>query len=153
MSKLTDEATFSNQASTCLTLRIFFFWVYWTWGYYYYPMYISAFLFLCLVYSFSDGFLSRELISYCASVEKLWCYPCFGTTFIWLQEPVLRTFPRTRIEHVFREANQRADVLAKLGAKFSAMYVSFVIPPVVVVNRLALDREATSCNRLISVVG
>ena len=66
---------------------------------------------------------------------------------------LLRTFPRTRIEHVFREANQCADVLAKLGAKFSAMYVSFVIPPVVVVNLLALDREATSCNRLISVVG
>ena len=50
-------------------------------------------------------------------------------------------------------SNQCADVVAKLGAKFSAMNVSFVIPPVVVVNLLALDREATSCNRLISVVG
>ena len=64
---------------------------------------------------------------------------------------LLRTFPRTQIEHVFREANQCAAALAQLGAKFSAMYVSFIIPPAVVVNLLALDRLATSCNRLISI--
>ena len=68
-------------------------------------------------------------------------------------------------QHVFREANQCADALVKLGAKFSAIYVSFIIPPAIsqkkkkkiippamVVNLLALDRPATSCNRLISVV-
>ena len=33
------------------------------------------------------------------------------------------------LQHVFREANQCADALAKLGAKFSAIYVSFIIPP------------------------
>ena len=54
---------------------------------------------------------------------------------------------------MLREANQCADALAKLGAKFSAMYVSFVIPSVVVVNLLALDRAATSCNGLISILG
>ena len=64
---------------------------------------------------------------------------------------LLRTFPRTQIEHVFRNANQCADALTKPSAKFSTMYVSFVIPPVVVVNLLALDRVATSCNRLISI--
>ena len=56
------------------------------------------------------------------------------------------------LQHVFREVNQCADTLAKLGAKFSAIYVSFIIPPAMVVNLLALDRPATSCNRLISVV-
>ena len=56
------------------------------------------------------------------------------------------------LQHVFREANQCADALVKLGAKFSAIYVSFIIPPAMVVNLLALDRPATSCNRLISVV-
>ena len=66
---------------------------------------------------------------------------------------LLRTFPRTQIEHVFREANQCVDALTKLGAKFSTMYVSFVIPPAVVVNLLALDRVTTSCNRLISIFG
>ena len=66
---------------------------------------------------------------------------------------LLRTFPRTRIEHVYREANQCADALAKLGAKFSAMFIYFDIPPDVVVNLLTLDRAATSCNRLIAVVG
>ena len=54
---------------------------------------------------------------------------------------------------MLREANQCADALAKLGAKFSAMYVSFVIPSVVVVNLLALDRAATSRNGLISILG
>ena len=54
---------------------------------------------------------------------------------------LLRTFPRTQIEHVFKQANQCADALAKLGSKCSAMYVSFVIPPSVVMNLLSLDRE------------
>ena len=66
---------------------------------------------------------------------------------------LLRTFPRTRIEHVYREANQCADTLTKLEAKFSAMFIYFDIPPDVVVNLLTLDRAATSCNRLIAVVG
>ncbi|KAL0001955.1 hypothetical protein SO802_015736 [Lithocarpus litseifolius] len=35
---------------------------------------------------------------------------------------LLRTFPWTRIEHVFREANRCVVALAKLGAKFFAMY-------------------------------
>ena len=56
------------------------------------------------------------------------------------------------LQHVFREADQCADALVKLGAKFSAIYVSFIIPLAMVVNLLALDRPATSCNRLISVV-
>ena len=66
---------------------------------------------------------------------------------------LLRTFPRTRIEHVYREANQCADALTKLEAKFSAMFIYFDIPSDVVVNLLTLDRAATSCNRLIAVVG
>lgn len=66
---------------------------------------------------------------------------------------LLRTFPRIQIKHVFKEANQCADALAKLGAKIFAMFVSFDIPPAVVVNLLTLERATTSCNRLISVVG
>jgi len=54
---------------------------------------------------------------------------------------------------VFKEANQCVDALAKLGAKFSAMFIYFDLPPDVVVNLLALDRAATSCNRLMFVVG
>ena len=63
------------------------------------------------------------------------------------------TFPKTWIEHVYKEANQCADALAKLGAKFSAMFIYFNLPPNVVVNLLTLDRAATSCNKLIAVVG
>ena len=63
------------------------------------------------------------------------------------------TFPKTWIEHVYKEANQCADALAKLGAEFSAMFIYFDLPPNVVVNLLTLDRTATSCNRLIAVVG
>ena len=66
---------------------------------------------------------------------------------------LLKTFPRTRIEHVYREANQYIDALAKLGAKFFAMFIYFDLPPDVVVNLLTLDKTATSCNRLIAVVG
>ena len=66
---------------------------------------------------------------------------------------LLRTFPKTRIEHVYRKANQYADALAKLGAKFSAMFIYFDLPPDVVLNLLTLDRAATSYNRLIVVVG
>ena len=46
-----------------------------------------------------------------------------------------------------------ADAFAKLGAKFSAMFIYFDIPPDVVVNLLTLDRVATSCNKLIAVIG
>ena len=35
------------------------------------------------------------------------------------------------LQHVFREADQCADALVKLGAKFSAIYVSFIIPPAI----------------------
>ena len=54
---------------------------------------------------------------------------------------LLRTFLRTQIEHVFKEANQCTDALAKLGSRCSAMYVSFVIQSFVVMNLLSLDRE------------
>lgn len=64
---------------------------------------------------------------------------------------LLRTFLKTQIEHLFREANQYADALAKLRSKFSSMYVSFVILPSVVVNLLALERATTFCNILVSV--
>ena len=54
---------------------------------------------------------------------------------------------------MYGEANQYTDALAKLGAKFSAMFIYFDLPPNVVVNLLTLDRATTSCNRLIAVVG
>ena len=153
MSKLTDEATFSNQASTCLTLRIFFFFEFTEHGDITITPCIS--LLFCLYVLSILSLMDFLVVNLLAIVHLL-----RNSDATLALEPLLsdcknllRTFPRTRIEHVFREANQCADVLAKLGAKFSAMYVSFVIPPVVVVNRLALDREATSCNRLISVVG
>ena len=51
---------------------------------------------------------------------------------------LLRPFHKTRIEHMFKDANQCANALAKLGSKCSAMYVSVVIPPSVLINLLSL---------------
>ena len=73
-----------------------------------------------------------------------------------LMEPLLsdcrslyRTIPNKRIQHVYREANQCSDALARLGSSVVSSFVVFVEPPPVVVNLLALDEAGFCCNRLV----
>ena len=73
-----------------------------------------------------------------------------------LMEPLLsdcrslyRTIPNKRIQHVYREANQCADALARLGSSVVSSFVVFVEPPPVVVSLLALEEAGFCCNRLV----
>ena len=51
---------------------------------------------------------------------------------------------------MYREANQCADALARLGLSVVSSFIVFVEPPPVVVNLLALDEAGNFCNRLVS---
>nr|XP_023916422.1 uncharacterized protein LOC112028020 [Quercus suber] len=62
---------------------------------------------------------------------------------------LLQSFPNKRVIHTFREANQCADVLARLGANFDPSFVGFENPPPVVASLLAFDLSDMYCNRLI----
>ncbi|XP_050241857.1 uncharacterized protein LOC126690772 [Quercus robur] len=64
---------------------------------------------------------------------------------------LLKKFHNSTVHHIFREANQYADALAKFGATFSSDYVNFVNPSPVVEDLLAFDKTKLFCNRLISV--
>ena len=74
-----------------------------------------------------------------------------------LMEPLLsdcrslyRAIPNKWIQHVYREANQCVDALARLGSSVVSSFVVFVEPPPVVVNLLSLDEAGNFCNRLVS---
>lgn len=64
---------------------------------------------------------------------------------------LLREFSNPVVKHVFREANQCADAMAKLGLNLDVSFITFVNPPPVVVNLLAFDKAELYCNRLICV--
>ena len=71
-----------------------------------------------------------------------------------IMEPLLsdckslyRTIPNKRIQHVYQEANQCANALARLGSSVVSSFVVFVEPPPVVVNLLALDVVGNFCNK------
>ena len=51
---------------------------------------------------------------------------------------------------MYREANQCADALARLGSSVVSSFVVFVEPPPVVVNLLAFDEVGNFCNRFVS---
>ena len=53
---------------------------------------------------------------------------------------LLKKFHRSTIQHIFREANQCADVMAKLGAIISSNYINFVNPLPVVEDVLVFDK-------------
>ena len=63
---------------------------------------------------------------------------------------LLRAIPNKRIEHTYREANQCADALARIGARRNFTFVAFVEPPPVVESLLVHDKANTFCNRLVS---
>ena len=64
---------------------------------------------------------------------------------------LLKKFHSSTVHHIFREANQYADALAKFGASLSSDYVNFANPPLMVENLLAFDKTKFFCNRLINV--
>ena len=74
-----------------------------------------------------------------------------------LMEPLLtdcrnlvREIPNKQIVHIYREANQCADALAKLGASSVDSFVIFLYPPSVVESIIAFDKASLRCNRLIN---
>ena len=73
-----------------------------------------------------------------------------------LMEPLLTDcknlvseIPNKQIVHIYREANQCADALAKLGASSLDSFVIFLHPPPVVESILASNKACLQCNRLI----
>jgi len=74
-----------------------------------------------------------------------------------LMEPLLtdcrnlvREIPNKQIVHIYREANQCADALAKLGASSLESFVIFLYLPPVVESILASHKACLCCNRLIN---
>ncbi|XP_050241321.1 uncharacterized protein LOC126690241 [Quercus robur] len=63
---------------------------------------------------------------------------------------LLKEIPSKRVIHAFREANQCADALAKLGAQFLSSFVTFCNPPSVVKDILTFDKANLCCNRLVN---
>jgi hypothetical protein len=62
---------------------------------------------------------------------------------------LLQDFTNPVVWHVFREANQCADALAKIGLHLSSSFVTFVDPPPVVEDLLAFDKAELYCTRMI----
>ena len=63
---------------------------------------------------------------------------------------LLSEIPNKQIVHIYREANQCADALAKLGASSLDSFVIFLYPPPVVESIIASDKASLRCNRLIN---
>ena len=63
---------------------------------------------------------------------------------------LVREIPNKQITHIFREANQCADAMAKLGASGTTSFVVFLHLPPVVERILANDKASLCCNRLIN---
>ena len=64
---------------------------------------------------------------------------------------LLQNFTNTVVRHVFREANQCADILDKIGLHLSSSFVTFVDLPLVVEEEdlLAFDKAQLYCTRMI----
>uniref|UniRef100_A0A7N2MIJ2 Retrovirus-related Pol polyprotein from transposon TNT 1-94 n=1 Tax=Quercus lobata TaxID=97700 RepID=A0A7N2MIJ2_QUELO len=62
---------------------------------------------------------------------------------------LLRKFPNLRVEHAYREANQCADALARIGSSSDVPFILFAHPPPVVDRICSLDIGGAFCNRLI----
>ena len=63
---------------------------------------------------------------------------------------LLKEIPNKRVVHAFREANQCADALAKLGSQSLYSFAVFCNPPPVVESILAFDKANMRCNRLLN---
>ena len=64
---------------------------------------------------------------------------------------LLSKIPNKQIAHIYREANQCADALAKIGASSVGSFVDFLYPPAVVESIIAADKANMCCNRLINI--
>ena len=64
---------------------------------------------------------------------------------------LLSKIPNKQIVHIYREANQCIDALAKLGANSVDYFVIFLYPPPVVESIIASDKANLRCNRLINI--
>ena len=62
---------------------------------------------------------------------------------------LLQDFTNLVVRHVFREANQCADTLAKIGLHLSQSFVTFIDPPLVVEDLLAFNKAELYCTRMI----
>ena len=62
---------------------------------------------------------------------------------------LLRKFPNLRVDHAYREANQCADALARIGSNSDVPFILFAHPLPVVDQLCTLDIEGVFCNRLI----
>ena len=62
----------------------------------------------------------------------------------------LRAISNKQIKHTFRESNQCADALARIGSRRNFPFAVFVDPPPVVDAILAFDKANIFCNRLVS---
>lgn len=56
--------------------------------------------------------------------------------------------PQVRFNHVYREANKRADFLAKLGASLDVDFNVFSSPPMDLLDLWEADARGLFCNRL-----
>ena len=63
---------------------------------------------------------------------------------------LLKEFSNMQVIHAYREANQCADALAKMGAGLLTSFVGFWTPPLVVDSILAHDRANVCCKRIVS---
>ena len=63
---------------------------------------------------------------------------------------LLKAIPNKRVTHTYHEANQCADVLAKLEANSLSSFVVFCNPPPVVESILVFDKAKMHCNRLVN---
>ena len=63
---------------------------------------------------------------------------------------LFKAIPNKRIQHMYREANQCADTLARLRSSVVFSFVVFVEPPPVVANLLALNVVGNICNKLVN---
>ena len=62
---------------------------------------------------------------------------------------LLRKFPNLRVDHVYKEANQCVDALARIGSNSDIPFILFAHPQPVVDQLCTLDIEGAFCNKLI----
>ena len=63
---------------------------------------------------------------------------------------LLKEISNKRVIHTYREDNQCADALVKLGAQSLSSFVAFCNPPPVVESIMAFDKASLHCNRLVN---
>ena len=64
---------------------------------------------------------------------------------------LLSEIPNKQIVHIYREANQCIDALAKLGANSVDSFFIFLYPPPMVESIIASDKANLRCNKLINI--